>query len=53
MQPVFDRFVALLDKSGDNGKAVLADVESLIEKYDNDPRCKASKEAAAAMNKTN
>jgi TRAP-type C4-dicarboxylate transport system substrate-binding protein len=33
VQPVFDRFVDLLDKSGANGKQVLADVEALEEKY--------------------
>jgi TRAP-type transport system periplasmic protein len=33
VQPVFDRFVDLLDKSGANGKQILADVEALEEKY--------------------
>jgi TRAP-type C4-dicarboxylate transport system substrate-binding protein len=33
VQPVFDRFVDLLNKSGANGKQVLADVEALEEKY--------------------
>jgi TRAP-type C4-dicarboxylate transport system substrate-binding protein len=34
VQPVFDRFVKLLDDSGANGKQILADVEALEEKYD-------------------
>ena len=33
VQPVFDRFVKLLDDSGSDGKKVLADVERLIEKH--------------------
>jgi TRAP-type C4-dicarboxylate transport system substrate-binding protein len=33
VQPVFDRFVDLLNKSGANGKEVLAEVEALEEKY--------------------
>lgn len=33
VQPVFDRFVKLLDDSGADGKKVLADVERLIAKY--------------------
>ena len=33
VQPVFDRFVKLLDESGSDGKKVLADVERLIEKH--------------------
>ena len=33
VQPVFDRFVDLLNKSGSDGKKVLADVEALIQKY--------------------
>jgi len=32
VQPVFDRFVKLLNESGSDGKKVLADVERLIEK---------------------
>jgi TRAP-type C4-dicarboxylate transport system substrate-binding protein len=34
VQPVFDRFVKLLDDSGANGKQILADVEALEAKYD-------------------
>jgi TRAP-type C4-dicarboxylate transport system substrate-binding protein len=34
VQPVFDRFVKLLDDSGANGKAILAEVEALEAKYD-------------------
>jgi TRAP-type C4-dicarboxylate transport system substrate-binding protein len=33
VQPVFDRFVKLLDDSGADGKKVLADVEMLIKKH--------------------
>jgi TRAP-type C4-dicarboxylate transport system substrate-binding protein len=33
VQPVFDRFIKLLDSSGSDGKKVLADVEMLIQKY--------------------
>jgi TRAP-type transport system periplasmic protein len=33
VQPVFDRFVKLLDDSGADGKKILADVEMLIEKH--------------------
>jgi TRAP-type C4-dicarboxylate transport system substrate-binding protein len=33
VQPVFDRFVDLLNKSGADGKKVLADAENLIAKY--------------------
>ena len=33
VQPVFDRFVKLLDDGGDNGKAILAEVEALEAKY--------------------
>jgi TRAP-type transport system periplasmic protein len=33
VQPVFDRFVKLLDDSGDNGKQILAEVEALEAKY--------------------
>jgi TRAP-type C4-dicarboxylate transport system substrate-binding protein len=33
VQPVFDRFVKMLDDSGANGKAILAEVEQLEEKY--------------------
>ncbi len=33
VQPVFDRFTKMLDESGANGKAILADVEALIEKH--------------------
>jgi hypothetical protein len=34
VQPVFDRFVKLLDDSGANGKQILAEVEALEAKYD-------------------
>ena len=34
VQPVFDRFVKLLDDSGADGKQILAEVEALEEKYD-------------------
>jgi TRAP-type C4-dicarboxylate transport system substrate-binding protein len=34
VQPVFDRFVKLLDDSGANGKEILAEVEALEAKYD-------------------
>jgi TRAP-type C4-dicarboxylate transport system substrate-binding protein len=34
VQPVFDRFVKLLDDAGGNGKQILADVEALEAKYD-------------------
>jgi TRAP-type C4-dicarboxylate transport system substrate-binding protein len=34
VQPVFDRFVKLLDDAGGNGKQILADVEALKAKYD-------------------
>ena len=33
VQPVFDRFVKLLDASGEDGKKILADAEALEEKY--------------------
>ena len=33
VQPVFDRFVKLLDDGGDNGKQILAEVEALEAKY--------------------
>jgi TRAP-type C4-dicarboxylate transport system substrate-binding protein len=33
VQPVFDRFIKLLDNSGTNGRKVLADVEGLVQKY--------------------
>jgi TRAP-type C4-dicarboxylate transport system substrate-binding protein len=33
VQPVFDRFIKLLDDSGADGKKVLADVEMLIKKH--------------------
>ena len=33
VQPVFDRFVKLLDDGGDDGKKILAEVESLEAKY--------------------
>jgi TRAP-type C4-dicarboxylate transport system substrate-binding protein len=33
VQPVFDRFVKLLNESGSDGKKVLADVEGLIQKH--------------------
>jgi TRAP-type C4-dicarboxylate transport system substrate-binding protein len=33
VQPVFDRFIKLLDDGGDNGKQILAEVESLEAKY--------------------
>jgi TRAP-type C4-dicarboxylate transport system substrate-binding protein len=33
VQPVFDRFVKLLDDGGDNGKQILAEVEALETKY--------------------
>jgi TRAP-type C4-dicarboxylate transport system substrate-binding protein len=33
VQPVFERFVKLLNESGSDGKKVLADVEGLIAKY--------------------
>jgi TRAP-type C4-dicarboxylate transport system substrate-binding protein len=33
VQPVFDRFVSMLNESGANGKQILADVEALEEKY--------------------
>jgi TRAP-type C4-dicarboxylate transport system substrate-binding protein len=33
VQPVFDRFVKLLDESGANGKQILAEVEALEAKY--------------------
>lgn len=33
VQPVFDRFIKLLDDGGDNGKQILADVEALEAKY--------------------
>jgi TRAP-type C4-dicarboxylate transport system substrate-binding protein len=33
VQPVFDRFVKLLDEGGDNGKQILAEVEALEAKY--------------------
>jgi TRAP-type C4-dicarboxylate transport system substrate-binding protein len=33
VQPVFDRFVKMLDDSGANGKQILAEVEALEEKY--------------------
>jgi TRAP-type C4-dicarboxylate transport system substrate-binding protein len=33
VQPVFDRFVKLLDDGGDDGKKILAEVEALEEKY--------------------
>ena len=51
VQPVFVRFQEMLDKSGADGKQILADVSALIEKYDADPRCKESKALAAEMNK--
>jgi TRAP-type C4-dicarboxylate transport system substrate-binding protein len=35
VQPVFDRFVTMLDESGGNGKQILADVEALEAKYSN------------------
>ena len=35
VQPVFDRFVKMLDDSGANGKQILADVETLEAKYSN------------------
>jgi TRAP-type C4-dicarboxylate transport system substrate-binding protein len=35
VQPVFDRFVKMLDDSGANGKQILADVEALEAKYSN------------------
>jgi TRAP-type C4-dicarboxylate transport system substrate-binding protein len=34
VQPVFDRFVKMLDDSGANGKQILAEVEALEAKYD-------------------
>lgn len=34
VQPVFERFIKLLDESGANGRQVLADVETLTAKYD-------------------
>ncbi|MPZ58058.1 MAG: C4-dicarboxylate ABC transporter substrate-binding protein [Rhizobiales bacterium] len=34
VQPVFDRFIKLLDDSGADGKQILADVEALEAKYD-------------------
>jgi TRAP-type transport system periplasmic protein len=34
VQPVFDRFVKLLDDTGANGKQILAEVEALEAKYD-------------------
>jgi TRAP-type C4-dicarboxylate transport system substrate-binding protein len=33
VQPVFNRFVKLLNESGSDGKKVLADVEGLIQKH--------------------
>ena len=33
VQPVFDRFVKLLDDGGDDGKKILAEVQALEEKY--------------------
>ena len=33
VQPVFDRFTDMLDKSGAGGKKVLADVDTLVAKY--------------------
>jgi TRAP-type C4-dicarboxylate transport system substrate-binding protein len=33
VQPVFDRFIKLLDDGGDDGKKILAEVESLEAKY--------------------
>jgi TRAP-type C4-dicarboxylate transport system substrate-binding protein len=33
VQPVFDRFVKLLDDGGDDGKKILAEVEALEAKY--------------------
>jgi len=33
VQPVFDRFVKMLDDAGDNGKQILAEVEALEAKY--------------------
>ena len=33
VQPVFDRFTDMLDKSGAEGKKVLADVDNLVAKY--------------------
>jgi TRAP-type C4-dicarboxylate transport system substrate-binding protein len=35
VQPVFDRFVKLLDDGGDDGKKLLAEVEALEAKYSN------------------
>ncbi len=33
VQPVYDRFRAELDKTGDNGAKVIADAQALVEKY--------------------
>ena len=33
VQPVFDRFVKLLNDGGDDGKKILAEVEALEAKY--------------------